>query len=53
MAIRRRPYDIPLTGGGPGFRRALLLAFGVAALLGLIVGVGWVVAGLVHYYVVR
>ena len=34
--------------GGP-----YLQIVGLAALLGLALGVGWVIAGLVHYYVLR
>lgn len=32
---------------GPGFTRAILMGFGVAALVGLIAGIIWVIAGLV------
>ena len=53
MAIRRRPYDIPLRSGGPRFRRGLLVAFGVAALVGLAAGIVWVIAGVLSYYVGR
>lgn len=53
MAIRRRPYDIPFEGGGPRFRRAFAMAVGIAALLGLGIGIVWVIAGLVHYYFLR
>lgn len=33
--------------------RAFLLAFGVAALIGLGIGVLWVIAGLVNFHVLR
>lgn len=40
-------------GAGPGFRRLFLLAFGTAALIGLIAGVIWVIAGILHFQVFR
>ena len=30
-----------------------LKAFGIAALIGLLIGVGWVIAGLLHFQVLR
>jgi len=38
---------------GPKTSRAILMAFGIAALIGLLIGVGWVAAGLFDYYVLR
>jgi len=38
---------------GPRFRRVFLMAFGVAVLIGLLVGVIWVIAGLLHFHVLR
>lgn len=38
---------------GPRTSRAILMAFGVAALVGLVIGVVWVIAGLVNYYFLR
>ena len=35
------------------FTRAVLKAFGVAALIGLIIGVIWVIAGLLNFHVLR
>jgi hypothetical protein len=35
------------------FTRAFLLAFGVAALVGLTLGVLWVIAGLLNFQVLR
>jgi hypothetical protein len=39
--------------GGPRVARALLMAFGVAALVGLGLGVLWVIAGLLNFHVFR
>ena len=38
---------------GPRFTRAFLLAFGVAALIGLGLGILWVIAGLLNFHVFR
>jgi hypothetical protein len=35
------------------FTRAFLLAFGVAALIGLGLGVLWIIAGLLNFHVLR
>jgi hypothetical protein len=32
------------------FTRRYLLAFGVAALIGLLLGIVWVIAGLLHFH---
>lgn len=40
-------------GAGPRFRRGFVMAFGIAALVGLLIGIGWVVAGLVYFHVLR
>ena len=53
MAIRRRPYDIPVEGAGPRFRRTFAMSVGIAALIGLGIGIAWVIAGLFNYYVLR
>ena len=50
MTVRRRPYDRPLEGAGPGFRRAFGIALGTAVLVGLAAGVLWIIAGLVHFH---
>ena len=49
MPVRRRPYDRPLDGGGPQFRRFFLIALATAALLGLGMGLIWVIAGILHF----
>jgi hypothetical protein len=41
------------TTAGPRFTRWYLKIFAIGALIGLLVGLGWVIAGLVHYYVLR
>jgi hypothetical protein len=53
MALRRRQYERPLVGAGPGFRRLLLVAFGTAALIGLLLGIVWIIAGLLNFHVLR
>lgn len=53
MALRRRPYDRPLQGAGPGFRRFFVVAIGTAMLLGLLIGVIWVIAGILNFQVLR
>jgi|HubBroStandDraft_4_1064222.scaffolds.fasta_scaffold1244503_2 hypothetical protein len=50
MPIRRRPYERPLEGGGPGFRRLFTIAVGTALVLGLLAGLVWVAAGLLHVH---
>ena len=35
------------------FTRAFLLAFGIAALIGLGLGVLWIIAGLLNFHVLR
>ena len=37
-------------GAGPRFRRLFVLAFLTAALIGLAIGVVWVVAGILHFH---
>ena len=39
--------------GGPAFRRLFLLAFAVAAVTGLLLGIVWTIAGLWHAHVSR
>ena len=36
---------------GPAFRRLILLAFGVAAFIGLLIGIVWTIAGLWQFHV--
>lgn len=52
MPIPRYERELE-AGAGPRFRRLFLIAFGVAALIGLILGVIWVIAGLLHFQVLR
>jgi hypothetical protein len=49
MAISKYQRELERTAG-PKFTRALLMLFGVAALIGLLVGVIWVVMGLLHFH---
>jgi hypothetical protein len=41
------------TTAGPRFTRWYVKTVAIGALVGLLVGLGWVIAGLVHYYVLR
>jgi hypothetical protein len=52
MPIPRYERELE-AAAGPGFRRMFILAFGVAALIGLIVGIIWVIAGLLNVHVLR
>ncbi len=52
MPIPRYERELE-AGAGPRFRRMFLLAFGAAALVGLIIGLVWVIAGLLHFQVLR
>jgi hypothetical protein len=38
------------TTAGPTFTRWYLTVFAIAALIGLLVGIGWVVAGLLQFH---
>jgi hypothetical protein len=38
---------------GPAFRRMFLSAFAIAAIIGLLLGIVWTVAGLWHVHVSR
>ena len=35
---------------GPKFTRALIMLFAIGALVGLAIGIVWVVAGLLHFH---
>ena len=35
------------------FGRPYLMLFAIAALIGLLIGIGWVIAGLLHFHVLR
>jgi len=37
------------TTAGPRFTRWYIKAFGVAALIGLLIGLVWVIAGILHF----
>ena len=50
MAISRYQRELERTAG-PKFTRALLMLFGIAALIGLGIGIVWVIAGLVNFHV--
>ena len=52
MAYKRYHPD-RLRIAGPRTSRAIFTMFGIAALVGLLVGVGWVIAGLVYFHVLR
>jgi len=41
------------TTASSAFTRAFILIFGIAALVGLGIGVVWVIAGLLNFHVVR
>ena len=49
MAISKYQRELERTAG-PKFTRALLMLFGVAALIGLLVGLIWVVVGLLRFH---
>ena len=38
---------------GPRTSRAILKLFAIAALIGLLIGAVWVIAGLLHFHVLR
>jgi len=52
MPIPRYERELE-AAAGPRFRRTFILAFGVAALVGLVIGVIWVIAGLLNFHVLR
>jgi hypothetical protein len=52
MAIPRYEREAQQVAGRR-FTRAVLKAFGVAALIGLVAGLLWVVAGLVNFHVLQ
>jgi hypothetical protein len=52
MPIPRYERELE-AGGGPRFRRLFLMAVGTAALIGLLIGLIWVIAGLLHFQVLR
>ena len=52
MPIPRYERELE-AGAGPRFRRMFFVAFGVAALIGLVIGLIWVIAGLLHFQVLQ
>jgi hypothetical protein len=52
MPIPRYERELE-AGAGPRFRRFFVTAFGLAALIGLIAGVIWILAGLLHFHPLR
>jgi hypothetical protein len=52
MPIPRYERELE-AGAGPRFRRMYFVALGVAALIGLIIGLIWVIAGLLNFHVLR
>ena len=52
MAIPRHERELEEIAT-PRFRRWVLIAFGLAALVGLVVGVVWVIAGILNFQVLR
>ena len=49
MSDTRERRQVPTTTIG-WFVRGYFLAFGIAALIGLAIGIVWVVAGLLHFH---
>ena len=39
--------------GGPRTSRTVVKLIAIAALVGLLIGIGWVIAGLLHFHVLR
>jgi hypothetical protein len=52
MPIPRYERELE-AGGGPQFRRLFLTAIGIAALIGLAIGIVWTIAGLLHFHPLR
>ena len=50
MAARRDVRRISVMTPGWWFVRTYAVAFGVAALIGLVIGIVWVIAGLLHFH---
>jgi len=51
-SVMREEREIDTTAS-PRFTRWYLIAFGVAALIGLVLGIVWVIAGLLYFHVLR
>lgn len=41
------------TAASPRFRRGFLKLLGIAALIGLLIGLAWVIAGILHFQIFR
>ncbi len=52
MAYQRNHPD-RLQIAGPKTSRVILKMFGIAAVVGLVIGVVWVIAGLLHFHVLQ
>lgn len=50
MARRHQRHRVYLMTPGWWFLRGYVTAFGVAALIGLLIGIAWVVAGILHFH---
>jgi hypothetical protein len=53
MASRMRDQRQRDTTASPAFTRAYVRVFGIAALIGLLLGVIWVIAGLLNFHVLQ
>jgi hypothetical protein len=49
MAISRYQRELERTAG-PKFTRAIVMLFAIGALVGLGIGIVWVIAGLLHFH---
>ena len=52
MAISRYQRELERTAG-PTFTRRYVKLLGIAALIGLAIGIVWVIAGLLNFHVLR
>jgi hypothetical protein len=49
--MRQSRYERELeTTASPRFTRGLVKVYAIAALIGLLIGLGWVVAGILHFH---
>jgi hypothetical protein len=49
MRMSRYERELRQTAG-PTVARFVMIAFGVAALIGLAIGIVWIIAGLLHFH---
>jgi hypothetical protein len=47
---QKRDRRIVVMTPGWWFMRGYAMAFGIAALIGLLIGLGWVIAGILHFH---